>query len=658
LAAGVQYDSGASLPFQVLYSGCFYRAPAMKRCSSCQTPYPDEFAFCPLDGAELEDPAVYAVGTTIRNKYRILAKVGKGGMGQVYKALHLHFNEVRALKVMDPSLTSREDFVRRFLREAFVARRLQHPNAVRVDDVDQTDDGRHCIVMEYIDGRMLRDVLQREGPLPVTRACSIVKQAAAALDAAHQLGIIHRDIKPENIALVKGEQGDLVKVLDFGITKLREGRLKDEAGAMALTATGTVFAIGTPEYMSPEQVRQEELDGRSDLYSLGMVFYEMLTGDLPFHAESKAEWFLAHVREAPRPLHEQAAGLRIATGVADLVMSMLEKEPSRRPATGAAVIKAIEACERESSLLAPITPGAGRAAGAKPTGETTTVPAFFAGWKTGSLIAQRYKILDKVAEVRMGPIYTALDSAGDGICALKLVTPWNVPTADLINQLSEYYQRMQRFQHPHVVRTFDLGQAEDGVLFLVTEYVRGANLRQFIDQESSLGVYRSCRIAREIASALDAGQHLGMMHGEIKPEHILLWGAAPSEQTKLLDFSLDRVKEALPELSDSDLPSGLFTSLHYMPPEKVSGQPYLPASDIYSLGIVFYEMLTGRRPFEGNGIEIALRQVHEAPVPVDRVRPELNIPPSVASLVMRMIQKDPNDRPPDARTLMEEISAV
>jgi serine/threonine-protein kinase len=149
-----------------------------------------------------------------------------------------------------------------------------------------------------------------------------------------------------------------------------------------------------------------------------------------------------------------------------------------------------------------------------------------------------------------------------------------------------------------------------------------------------------------------------MMHGEIKPEHILLTGAAKSEQTKLLDFSLDRVKEALPELSGSDLPSGLLAPLHYMPPEKISGQPYLPASDIYSLGIVFYEMLTGRRPFEGNGIEIALRQVHEMPLPVDRVRPELKIPPSVASLVMRMIQKDSNDRPPDARTLMEEISAV
>ncbi len=462
-----------------------------------------------------------------------------------------------------------------------MARRLQHPNAVRVDDVDETEDGRHCIVMEYIDGRMLRDVLEREGPLPAARACSIVKQVASALDAAHQLGIIHRDIKPENIALVKGEQGDLVKVLDFGITKLREGRLKEEAGAMALTATGTVFAIGTPEYMSPEQVRQKELDGRSDLYSLGLVFYEMLTGELPFHADSQAEWFLAQVSEAPRPLQEQPASLRIPRGIADLVMSMLEKEPARRPANGAAVIKAIEACEKESAVLAAIAPPGGTSRGRKTAGaKPPPFPPIFEGWKKGSLIAQRYKILDKIAEVRMGPIYTALDSGDGGVCALKLVTPWNVPTADLINQLSEYFQRMQRFQHPHVVRTLDLGQAEDGVLFLVTEYVRGPNLRQIIEQQTSLGVSRSCRIVWEIAFALDAGQQLGMMHGEIKPEHILLAGAAKSEQTKLLDFSLDRVKEALPELSDSDLPAGLLAPLHYMPPEK-NLRPALPAGIRY-----------------------------------------------------------------------------
>ena len=629
----------------------------MKRCASCQTPYPDEFAFCPLDGVELEDSAVYAVGATIRNKYRILAKIGKGGMGHVYKALHLHFNEVRALKVMHPSLTKSEEFVRRFLREAFVARHLQHPNAVRVDDVDQTDDGRHCIIMEFIDGRVLRSVLQHEGPLPVARTCSIIKQVASALGAAHKLGIIHRDIKPENIVLVRGEQGDVVKVLDFGITKLKEGQLRQEAGALSLATTGTMYAIGTPEYMSPEQVKQKELDGRSDIYSLGIVFYEMLTGDFPFQAESQAEWFMAHAGVAPRPLHEYSASLHIPKSIADVVMQMLEKDRSRRPADAATLIKSIEVAEKANPAPSPAA-SPRPVARKKSPGEATTVPAVFDGWKKGSLIAQRYKILDLIAEVRMGPIYTAMDSVGGGVCALKLVTPWNVPTAEIINELSEYYQRMQRFQHPHVVRTLELGQAEDGVLFLVNEYVQGMNLRQFINQQVAVGVSRSCRIVWEIASALDAGQQLGITHGEIKPEHIMLSGSPLSEQAKLLDFSLDRVKDALPELSGSDLPSGLLAPLHYMPPEKISGRDYLPASDIYSLGIVFYEMLTGRPPFEGAGIEIALRQMQEEPLPIDRARPEWNFPPGVVSLVMRMIQKDPKDRPPDTRTLMEELSAV
>jgi serine/threonine protein kinase len=630
----------------------------MKRCLSCQTPYPDEFAFCPLDGAALEDPTAYAVGTTIRNKYRILAKVGRGGMGHVYKALHLAFNELRALKVMHPSLMAREEFVRRFLREAFVARRLQHPNAVRVDDVDITDDGRQCIVMEFIDGRILRDVIRREAPLAVERACSIVKQVASALGAAHQLGIIHRDIKPDNIALVKGEHGEQVKVLDFGITKLREGQLKDEAGAMSWAASGTLFAIGTPEYMSPEQVKQGELDGGADLYSLGVVFYEMLTGRLPLQADSQAEWFLAHVSQAPQRLHDCAADLRIPERIADLVMSMLEKDRARRPPDAAAVVQSIEACEEEIQSLARLSPFISQSPAGAPPGEATTLAAFFAGWTTGSLIAGRYKILEKIAEVRLGPIYTALDTACGEVCALKLVTPWSPPGPDLVNHLVEYCRRLQRFDHPHVVRTYDLGRADDGVTFISSEYVSGLNLRQVIEQQAPLEVSRACRIVWEIASALDAGQQLGMMHGDIKPEHIMLARLPKTEQTKILDFSLDRVKEALPELSGADLPSALLAPLHYVSPEKISGQPYLPQSDIYSLGMVFYEMLTGRRPFEGAGIEIALKQVQEIPAPVESGRPELNIPPRVARLVMRMIEKNPLDRPAYPRMLMEELSAV
>jgi hypothetical protein len=294
---------------------------------------------------------------------------------------------------------------------------------------------------------------------------------------------------------------------------------------MSLAATGTVFAIGTPEYMSPEQVRQNELDGRSDLYSLGIVFYEMLTGDLPFHAESQAEWFLAHVGEAPRPLHEQAAGLRIPTGIADLVMSMLEKDRARRPANGAAVIKAIEACEGERGRCSRRLPPAGQGdRGRKPRGESTTVPAFFEGWKKGSLIAQRYKILDQVADVRMGPIYTALDSAGGDVCC---------PEADYPLEHSHRRPHQSTFRvlpaHaaiPASPRGSHARTLPGGGWSAVSGHrvCAGCEPAANHQQGNFLGVARSSRIVWEVAFALDAGQQLGMMHGEIKPEHILLCG--------------------------------------------------------------------------------------------------------------------------------------
>ncbi|MGH9432347.1 MAG: serine/threonine-protein kinase, partial [Terriglobia bacterium] len=163
----------------------------------------------------------------VRGKYRILSKVGEGGMGAVYKALHVAFNELRALKVIRPGLVRDEVFVKRFRQEAVFARRLQHPNAVRVDDIDEADDGRPLIVMEFIEGENLKGLIGAEGPLPVERVCSVAKQVASALQAAHAMGMIHRDIKPANIVLVPSPEGEQAKVLDFGIAKIKEARAQE-----------------------------------------------------------------------------------------------------------------------------------------------------------------------------------------------------------------------------------------------------------------------------------------------------------------------------------------------------------------------------------------------------------------------------------------------
>jgi tRNA A-37 threonylcarbamoyl transferase component Bud32 len=326
----------------------------MKNCPTCQGSYPNSFAVCPQDGTGLVEVGAWSDGALVRGKYRILAKVGQGGMGAVYKALHLAFDELRALKVISTELVTDELFVKRFKHEAVITRKLQHPHAVRVEDIDEAEDGRPFIVMEYIEGRSLKKLIQDEGPLPVPRVCTIIKQAASALDAAHHLGMVHRDIKPDNIVLVETPEGEQAKVLDFGIAKIKEARLGGEAAGMTLTGAGVV--IGTPQYMSPEQAmgkRGDELDGRSDLYSLGIVMYQMLTGDLPFKADTTMGMLLAQMQTAPTPIGALHADLQIPPSIARLVMKTLEKKPELRPASAEALIEEINRAEKDTAPVGP-----------------------------------------------------------------------------------------------------------------------------------------------------------------------------------------------------------------------------------------------------------------------------------------------------------------
>jgi len=335
----------------------------MKRCPSCQSSLPTDYTHCPRDGSTLVAVAEWAEGAVIRGKYRIMAKVGEGGMASVYKAMHTRFNEVRALKVISAELASDVNFVRRFEQEAIVTRKLQHPNAVRVDDIDEAEDGRPFIVMEFVEGRSLKEVIEREAPMSLPRVSAIVQQTAAALDAAHAVGLVHRDIKPGNIALAwandaTGSRTEVVKVLDFGIAKLREARLDSKTRSVHLTLTDTGMMIGTPAYMSPEQargMRGDELDGRSDFYSLGVVMYQMLSGDLPLKADSTLEQLMAHLNTAPRPIREVRPDIPAEFETA--VMRCLEKNRDYRPANGAALIRELQwASSRPVAVPVPPMP--------------------------------------------------------------------------------------------------------------------------------------------------------------------------------------------------------------------------------------------------------------------------------------------------------------
>ena len=299
----------------------------MRTCPQCQTPCEETHKFCPSCGFPVakvaqntDDPLI---GRTLPGGYVILDLVGIGGMGRVYRAEQTNLGRTVAIKIIHPHLVGEENAAARFITEARAASRLNHPNSVAVIDFGKTEDGQLYLVMEFLRGKDLARVQYEEGPLSFRRIVSILRQVLAALSEAHHLEIIHRDLKPENIILEPVRTGgDFVKVVDFGLAKMREGT------APNITSPGIV--CGTPEYMSPEQGRGDPLDPRSDLYAVGVIFYQLLTGRLPFEADSPTQVVLMHITEAPPDPRGAAPERMIPSLLADVCLMALAKEPAHR----------------------------------------------------------------------------------------------------------------------------------------------------------------------------------------------------------------------------------------------------------------------------------------------------------------------------------------
>lgn len=346
-----------------------------KKCEKCDSVFDRSLTFCPQCGGRLIVVDTI-LGQTLDGRYRIENVLGRGGMGVVYRATHIHLDTRVAVKVLHPELVANQSAIERFRREARAAGRIQHPNAIQVTDFGVAAQGVVYLVMELVEGETLRDLLHREKRLEPERAVAMMRQICAAVDAAHQGGVIHRDLKPDNIIVQSSAQSDgppsgrlssgaeQLKVLDFGIAKLRERETPGESQPFPdgpdkveepLTEAGML--IGTPQYMSPEQCRARKLDRRSDIYSLGVILFEMLTGQLPFTGETPIEVVLKHIKELPRPL--RAINPEIPWPVEEVVMRALAKDPSARQSTAAEL-----GSELETSLTAS---GEGRAVAELPT---------------------------------------------------------------------------------------------------------------------------------------------------------------------------------------------------------------------------------------------------------------------------------------------------
>jgi serine/threonine protein kinase len=265
------------------------------------------------------------IGQTVAGRFKIEELIGQGGMGKVYRARHLALDRLVCMKMLRPAVLRDPTVAGRFEREALAASRLNHPNSIQVLDFGRNEsDGSLYLVMEYVQGQDLRLVLRDAWPLPEERLCHITGQVLAALGEAHAHNVIHRDLKPENIMLEqRREQPDFVKVLDFGIAKILD------SGLPPLTRADVV--CGTPQYMAPEQATGGDLDGRSDLYAVGVILYQMVTGALPFDGPSTMEVLTRQVHEPPVPPRKREPAAPISAEMESLILRVLAKDPAQRP---------------------------------------------------------------------------------------------------------------------------------------------------------------------------------------------------------------------------------------------------------------------------------------------------------------------------------------
>jgi len=312
----------------------------MRTCPQCNEQCDETHKFCPACGFPIAKVAMSTedalIGRTLPGGYVILELVGIGGMGRVYRAEQTNLGRTVAVKIIHPHLVGEENAAARFITEARAASRLNHPNSVAVIDFGKTSDGQLYLVMEFLRGSDLARVAYEEGPLAFRRVVNVLQQTLAALSEAHALGIIHRDLKPENVILEPTRAGgDFVKVVDFGLAKMREV----EVSKPSITSPGIV--CGTPEYMSPEQGRGDPLDGLSDLYSVGVVMYQLLTGKLPFEGESPTQVVLMHLTQAPKDPREAAPERRIPDPIAEVCLRALEKDARDRFADADAFSEAL-----------------------------------------------------------------------------------------------------------------------------------------------------------------------------------------------------------------------------------------------------------------------------------------------------------------------------
>ncbi|HEV3255894.1 MAG TPA: protein kinase [Gemmataceae bacterium] len=562
---------------------------------------------------------------------RIEELLGYGGMGEVYLARHLVLGRQVAVKVLPEHLTANPDTVQRFRQEIkLLARLAPHPN-VAVAFHAAADQGRLYLVMEYVPGVNLKTHARRSGPLAPAEVCDYMRQAAAGLEHAHRHGIVHRDIKPSNLLLTP--QG-AIKVLDLGIARLiaREGL----DAVSSLTEPGAV--LGTLDYLSPEQARDARLaDERSDLYSLGCTFYDLLAGRPPFwnHADL-VDKLRAHGEQEPQPV--QRVRPDVSEAVAAVVHRLLAKRPEDRYPSAQALIEALDAATAAGASPTVYDEHAATEPHEKPAADPVfgDLPHSFG----------RYQILRRLGKGGMGTVYLADDTTLGRKVALK-VSQFQAGEAP---EARERFLREARaaagVQHEGICPVFDYGVL-DGTHYITMAYIPGRPLSQLLEAGQPLELRWVARLVQQLALALEEAHRQGVLHRDLKPSNIML---DERDRPRVVDFGL-AWREHDARLTRTGATPG---TPAYMSPEQVDGKTLTQSTDVYSLGVVFYQLLTGRLPFPGPAwSQFVYQIVHTVPELPSRRRPDLD--PRLDAICLKAMSRAAGDRHASMAELAAEL---
>jgi serine/threonine protein kinase/tetratricopeptide (TPR) repeat protein len=546
--------------------------------------------------------------------YRIDGELGRGGLGVVYRAFDERLQRPVALKALPEALSGDPELIVRLEREARALALIQHSNVAGIHGIEEASGVRY-LVLELVEGETLRARLGAEG-LPLAESVGIARQLATGLDVMHRKGLVHRDLKPNNVMVTPD---GIVKILDFGLAKG-----SSTPAALHLTRAGDV--VGTPGYMSPEQLRGEPLDARTDAWGLGCIVFECLSGRRPFMGETEEERNDATLHREPP---WEALPPATPPTLAELLRSCLSKRRADRPASMDEVLQRLGACATDAEVR----------------GTRSLI---------GSLLGP-YRVERELGSGGMGKVYAAIAesrtprlAAGTRV-ALKVMHPHLMETSGYFKRFMREGDIGRSIQHANVVRTLDcdsLGTDGRRTDFLVMELVDGQTLGA-LQQELGVVPEELCRhVAHEVASGLAAIHAAGIVHRDLKPENVLI---TRESVVKIMDLGVARAEADGARLTQD----GAFVgSLQYAAPEQLAGDASRVdgRADLFSLGVVLYELASGANPHRDTDWRVVFQRVlKETPRRLGAVNPQVS--PFFEELVHVLLAKEPEQRIASAREL-------